>query len=327
MSKSKTNEEFIQEMKIINPKIKIIGEYKNARTKVKCQCLNSDCGYVWETVARSLLQGSNCPQCAVKNKALKRSKSHKQFIKEMNEINPNIIILGQYINCHTKILCQCLKDGYKWSAIPSALLNGEGCPECANQSKRERYAKPHSQFVEEMTKVNPNIKILGNYINKRTKIQCKCLQCGYVWDVLPNNLLQGYGCPVCKKSKGEIKISQFLDKYKICYKIQYRFEDCRYKISLPFDFAIFQNNKIKFLIEYDGEQHYKPVCFAGISNEQAQINFQQCQIRDDIKNNYCREHNIKLLRIPYWEFDNIEKILRNNLIEYFDCEVLDFWKI
>lgn len=317
MSKRKTNEEFISEMKIINPKVKIIGEYKNARTKVKCQCLNSECGYIWETVARSLLQGSNCPQCAIKNGALKRSKTHQQFIQEMNEVNPNIKILGQYINCSTKILCQCLRDGHKWRAIPQALLYGEGCPACANYAKKEKLTKPHNQFIEEVAMVNPKIKIIGNYINKRTHIQCQCLQCGHIWNVLPNNLLQGYGCPTCKKSKGEIKISQFLDKHQISYITQYRFKDCRHKISLPFDFAIFQNNKIKCLIEYDGEQHYQPVCFAGISNEQAQINFQQCQIKDNIKNDYCDKNNIKLLRIPYWEFNNIEEILGTYLIECF----------
>ena len=79
---------------------------------------------------------------------------------------------------------------------------------------------------------------------------------------------------------------------------------------MPFDFAIFEKNlDLKCLIEHDGEQHYK-ICknFKMSSKDLSEI-----QRRDKIKTDYCLKNNIKLIRIPYWEKNNIEKILSKEL--------------
>ena len=75
---------------------------------------------------------------------------------------------------------------------------------------------------------------------------------------------------------------------------------------MPFDFYLSDYN---MCIEYDGEHHYKPTRFGGMSKEKAKDRFEFQQQKDKIKNRYCQENKIKLLRIPYWEFDNIEEIL------------------
>jgi hypothetical protein len=67
------------------------------------------------------------------------------------------------------------------------------------------------------------------------------------------------------------------------------------------------------VIEYQGEQHYKPVQFGGMPIEEAIRNFDICKAHDEIKSNYCDRNNIKLLSIPYTEFDNLEKIIKNNV--------------
>lgn len=61
-------------------------------------------------------------------------------------------------------------------------------------------------------------------------------------------------------------------------------------------------------IEYDGEQHYKLNEYFG-----GQKYFDILKRHDEIKNEYCKENNIKLLRIPYWEFNNIAKNIANEL--------------
>ena len=66
-------------------------------------------------------------------------------------------------------------------------------------------------------------------------------------------------------------------------------------------------------IEYDGMQHYKPVCFGGCSYDDALLAFEQTKANDEIKNHFCNSNNINLLRIPYYEFNNIEKILKDKL--------------
>ena len=73
---------------------------------------------------------------------------------------------------------------------------------------------------------------------------------------------------------------------------------------LRFDFAIFDNNKLILLIEYDGEQHFK-----WLKGWQTKEEFEKLQYHDQLKNTYCKNNNIPLLRIPYYDFDNIDDIL------------------
>jgi hypothetical protein len=120
-------------------------------------------------------------------------------------------------------------------------------------------------------------------------------------------------CAACADVRylGPRKIKGYLDQYNINYQMEYRFDDCFYKKTLPFDFIIFDNNKqLKTLIEYDGLQHYQYVPFF----HGDETGFELQKIRDNIKTNYCKDNNIKLLRIPYTEYDNIEQVLKNNMI-------------
>mgnify|MGYP003264325999 FL=1 len=91
---------------------------------------------------------------------------------------------------------------------------------------------------------------------------------------------------------------------------QYRFKDCRgKKYPLPFDFAVIKDDKIDFLIEYDGEQHFKPIQFRGINDKKALKLHKETLERDNIKTTYCLNKNISLLRIPYYNFNKIEEII------------------
>lgn len=77
-----------------------------------------------------------------------------------------------------------------------------------------------------------------------------------------------------------------------------------------FDFYLPQYN---LCIEYDGKQHFEPVRYYTQSDEEMKHTFEETQKRDNIKNNYCKDNNINLLRIPYWENENIETIIINHL--------------
>lgn len=104
-------------------------------------------------------------------------------------------------------------------------------------------------------------------------------------------------------SKGEEKISSLLKSAKISYLKEYTFSDLKsYKGEpLRFDFATFENNNLKYLIEYDSEIHFQQVKYFH-KNESA---FKQAQERDRIKNKYCLINNIPLIRIPYWDLDKL----------------------
>ena len=303
MPKKITHEEFIEKIKVKNPNIEILEEYVNAHTKIECRC--KVCSHKWKVCPNNLLNKKGCPECAKNNKSITKRKKMNDFINEIKNVNPNIEILGNYITNHTKIKCKCKIDGYIWYPYPSSLLRGHGCPRCANILLSKNKTKTHKSFLLELSKINSEINILTQYSGADKNIKCKCLKCGCVWEATPHNLLKGKGCPKCKQSKGENKIETILNKYNINYKPQYKFKNCKLHRELPFDFYI---PDLNITIEYDGRQHYEIIdYFGGLDG------FIDTKIRDTIKTIYCKENNIKLIRIPYWDFDKIEKILEKEL--------------
>ncbi len=144
-------------------------------------------------------------------------------------------------------------------------------------------------------------KVLSPYINATEKILAN-FNCGHKpnW-ILPSNLKQGFACSICSESKGEKIIRLYLEKNNINFKQEHRFKDCKHKNLLRFDFYIPNYN---LCIEFDGEQHYK--AFNHFGGEER---FKDTKNKDKIKNNYCKENEINLLRIPYYEIENAEKIL------------------
>jgi hypothetical protein len=98
-------------------------------------------------------------------------------------------------------------------------------------------------------------------------------------------------------------------KYNILFEKEKRFNNCRSKYPLSFDFYLPEKNT---LIEFDGIQHFKPIRFKGCSIDYA--NEQYCELikRDAIKDKYCIDNNILLFRIPY-TIKNVEEHLNNIL--------------
>ena len=129
------------------------------------------------------------------------------------------------------------------------------------------------------------------------------------------NIIQGRnrnGCNVCASSFGERKIFDFLTEHNIKFIGQKKFDDLIGvgKGLLSYDFYIQDCN---LLIEYQGEQHERPVKFNGITENEAKKCFIRQKEHDKRKREYAKEHNIKLLEIWYWDYDNIEEILNENI--------------
>ena len=110
-------------------------------------------------------------------------------------------------------------------------------------------------------------------------------------------------------SKYENYIMEILKSAKIKFLKEKTFKDLKNGLY-RFDFYLPDYN---LFIEYDGIQHFEPVRFHGDNTEKNERAFKKIQEYDNIKNNYCKENKINLLRIPYWETKNIEKIINNCL--------------
>ena len=131
------------------------------------------------------------------------------------------------------------------------------------------------------------------------------MQCGDIFETNIIRIKAGQSCcEKCRKSSsiGERQIQMILDRYNIEYEKQKWYPDCVDQRPLPFDFYLPKYNTI---IEFDGQQHYEPMYGEGHPFI--------TQKHDKIKNEYCEKNNIKLIRIPYWEGNNMETIIKNEL--------------
>lgn len=205
MAKKRTQEQFVNEIQLINPSILVVGFYdgKDKRVTVKCK----KCNYKWYPVANSLLRGYGCPHCAGN-----APKTTKKFIEELSKKNKDISVLGEYIGANEKILVKCNKCGKEWSPTPSKLLNGRGCPDCSkNIVTSKRIAKfigkdgslsdCYPELLDEWDyEENRKRDLIPSEITKSSNriASWKCKTCGCSYDAMISNRTRvGSGCPVC----------------------------------------------------------------------------------------------------------------------------------
>ena len=288
----------------LNENIVIISdEYTGCKGKLTFKCLK--CERTWESVWTYMKEYKECYHC-------KKIKSTQKLKEKLQEVKPDILIIDEeYENNSQKLNLQCKKCGYSWRSSwtnitrAPGVLNLKGCPNCNGYRK-----DMDIHCVKERLKnINPYVKILStSYKNNETPMKCECTVCGYTWSVKWSKISAGRGCPSCNSSAPERMIMKFLDESNIDYFKEYVFENLKGSFGfLRFDFAILnKDKKIDLLIEYDGEFHYKK-----FYEEQ---NFDKQQRYDKLKNEYCIKNNIPLIRIPYWEKDNISEILTDIFI-------------
>lgn len=230
-----------------------------------------------------------------------KRKTQDQFIKDVfNKYGFEYIVLGHYINNKTKILIEH-SCGYNFYIRPNDLLTGHGCPKCKNVYRLT--TDEYINYVKEKT--NGEYECLEEYINNKTKIKHIHNKCGNTYYVRPNDFKSGYRCPFCSKGSSykEKEIEEILKSIGIKYKRQYVIPECKNILPLKFDFAIFnENGELNFLLEYDGKQHF---------DETLLYYSEKIKHNDMLKNEYCKNNNIKLLRLNFKD-DIIERI-KNNL--------------
>lgn len=219
-----------------------------------------------------------------------------------------------YINARSKITIYCSKHG-PFEQTANNHLNGQGCPECARQHKIARIrsmALTTDEFIGRANVVHQHMYDYTNtaYVSSNKPIVITCPTHGDFVIRRAEKHLTGQGCPTCSRrgSLAEEIIKTWLCNKELLFHYQYTFDDCRSPRTnrkLPFDFFIPTHNLI---IEYDGEQHMKksPLFHPG-------DRFERMAEHDVIKNTYAHNRGIKILRIRYSEFKNINTILENAL--------------
>lgn len=199
------------------------------------------------------------------------------------------------------------EDGYKYCLSYRGAVGDKRTKQFNKWDKNNPY-KPYNMRLY-ASRMQENCIILSdddelrNATHQRIRFVCPC--CGKEfakkwchWIAMPYN---NHVCPKCNEnpynsgySQYSILTEQWLQEHGVEFVREYRFNDCRYKRTLLFDFCVKDKDNQMVLIEVDGMQHFYT------STWTTEEKLKENQLRDKIKDDYCKERGIKLVRIPYW---------------------------
>lgn len=287
-----TEEDFNNRIAPFLGEYQFLGEFHGRLKKIKVKHLS--CGHEYMVTPQDFLSGSRCPKCAHHIKL-----THEDFLKRVKDTEAEgYTFLEEYTGIDDKLLCQhaC---GYTWRISPYNFLRGERCPRCKGCAKVD-----YEEFTHRMHDNVPHYdqyEIVGEYKSYKEPLTMRH-SCGTIWETVPEKFLASPRCPKCDPaSTGERKVYLMLESLGVAsIETQKWFKECYYINPLRFDFYLPDYGA---LIEYDGGQHYKPVNYGGQSEEKVLEDFNNIQKRDNIKNEFCKENNYPLLRIPYYQSD------------------------
>lgn len=296
-------------------------EYVNNSEKLKLKC---SCGNIFEISLNQFKNQNNkyCKKCNIERRASK-DRHTIEYVRDVIEnkfsklvgINYRLIS-DKYVNIISKLE---IEDdvGYKYySNFKNITKNIKICCPLIRFSSRNKHTIYNIRNWIKINNVSINL-ISDEYDGNNKYLIWKC-ENGHIFKRMWNEVSQGCRCSKCNMSNAEVFTKEILDLNSILYKEQYTFDNLISPNSnrkLRFDFCIFENKsyKIKALIELDGQFHYKENNM--IKNKQERIKaFNNQKLYDKTKNDYCHDKSIKLIRIPYWDFNKIKEILYNNNI-------------
>ena len=286
--------------------------FKNLHEKVTVTCPIHG---AWSVIAANHIIGkSGCPTC----KSIKFADDAKQANTLSTEdfIALSIKAHGykydysdtHYSHSNEKVRIECKKHG-KFTQTARLHVVGKGCPKCANEHKSEIASSDSSEILLRFREIHGNryTYSLPNKLKHNDKIDIYCKHHGNFKQLVRVHLEQK-GCPKCSLSKGENAIALWLENNGFDFEVQFPIKDLENKRTLRFDFFVCE---LKLFIEYDGQQHFFPVNFGGMSDTKAAWVHNLIKERDKFKNSWARKNNFKLLRIKY--DDEIAEILNKNL--------------
>ena len=287
----------------------------NAKVEVEVVC--DFCGKIYRPIYANFSKRmdksiDSCNECRIyKQWAItkkKRAKEKFDIIRKICAENDYELITQEsdFVDAFTPIEYICKKHGIQRQTLDS-MIHGHRCYSCSYEERGLNCRHSIDYVKSVIEKYNGN-KLLNpeDYTGVFEKnLRIKCGECGneYITNFDSYVHKNQTRCPHCAKSEsvGEFRIRKFLEEHKIYFEQEKTFKDCVDKKYLPFDFYLPNYNLI---IEFDGQHHFSNVMFD---------NYDITQKHDEIKNQYCESHNINLLRIPYWEGNNIEEILTTQL--------------
>ena len=287
-TKRKTTEEFKEDINYkSNDSFEVLSGYTNRESRICFR--HKKCGEVFVSRAKDMAQDPKCPNCESVLNWLGRI--HEKFSADflIGHLDETIVTNAPIIH---------KKCGHAF-AVDLTIFKGR-CVNCSAH-KAEKYFK--SKVLEKLGSEYSFIKFTHRpelSEGYRRGVVVEHFNCGHVYETSYSKIMEGSKCPNCVYSRGESAVKDVLDSLPIEYTREHSFE---YLGRKRFDFFI---PSLNIAIEYDGEQHYKSIDAWG-----GEEYLESVRQSDALKNDFCEYMGIDLLRIPYWEFDNIHEIVTN----------------
>lgn len=312
-----TTEQWVEKAKKVNgdkfdySQVNYNGQYE--KVWLKCNI----CGYTFLKTPKRHLLGDGCKNC----NTLKQRKTTNQFIKEAKEKHGNKYdySLVVYTTAFNKVTLICPKHGEFKIEPKGHVYRGDGCCKCAQKVNSDNLRKTTFNFIKEASLKHNNLYNYDkvSYINNSTKV---IINCSIHGDFLqnPKEHLQGQGCPICRCSKGETLIYNWLKENNIPFKREFEImvsKIARNTNKLRVDFFV-KYRKKQYFIEYDGEQHFKYIPFF---HKGGKIDFEKQQRRDNVLDEFCELHKDKVTLIKFnynMKEEEIIKQLYKKIIQY-----------
>ncbi len=262
------------------------------------------------TPKHHLMGDGGCPLCRiikVSNKLRKGIALIKDTLVE--RYGDEIILLSEeYKNARAPLSLECRKHG-RFITTWALLRRGSCCPKCGIENRALKRSLGQEEFERRSNLIHHNKYSyeLAVYKEEKSKVWVRCPEHGY-FEITAEHHMEGFGCPICSFTRGEHAVYNYLSEHNIQFDYQYEFASSDLSCDNKKFRVDFWLKKLNVIIEYNGEQHYKPVSiFGGAERYIIQ------KERDESLRIFCKQNKIKLIEIPYWDYNKIEHILKKEL--------------
>lgn len=274
-------------------------EFNGSIKKCKIKCLK--CG---EIIERNSFSGF------LQNKIFCNNCKNLEYNKKIDKIliSQNLVPIKHFMikredgrGSKHYVTIHCNICNNTWDRIVDDIITNKsyGCLYCREQKNYKE------NFIQQLQKYgHKHFSLISEFDSNRKSVLIRHEDCGFIFRIKPKSIIgnKDITCPKCQKleSKGEQKIREYLEENKIKFESQVRFLELG---RLSFDFKITQNNQT-YLIEFQGEQHYRPIKRFG-----GEEHFIKQQIHDQEKRDFCKQNGYILIEIPYKDMNKIETYL------------------
>lgn len=297
----------------INPDIELLEPYENMSKRIKCRCKKHD--YISTKSVQEILTGRGCKFCGAEKLSDQHFLSDDEIQERVSRKHPHVKLI-KYCGINSKDTeWLCTKHNIQFKKVLSTMLRSteSGCDICYKERMQREFGLTYEEFLSRLHSVHSELEVVGEYNGLTKQITVHCNTHNHTYTANANDILSRLSCcPRSFKTYKEEVMCSLIESWGYKIDRQHVFDDCKDQNVLRFDCFLVDFNTV---VEYDGENHFYPVKFGTQSIEEAIEKYEYTKAHDEIKNKYCMDNNINIIRVPYYQFDDMEYFLFDKFSE------------